>query len=296
MQKPRLQDVLETISVAVAATIQASITAGLLTAPPAQCAPGKPETPELVKILTQGGYLVSVYPLDDGHQTSRYPPVPFPYPGGEPVTLLVEINPEASTITFSGTVTPGINVHTLVGALFEDAFYQSVLNDTLGTVATAVAAQIVALGMPGVGATASGAVVHVTGTPYLICNIGAATSSNMGIEVNRVQRGIEVTAWCPDPIVRYKVVDPIFQNIGTTDYPFLTLSDGTPLRIQYSGKESWKNDKSQSSYSLYEHHINFECEYGFIRSISGTPIQVVKQQIGINSQPLVTHFTATNGG
>jgi hypothetical protein len=284
--KPRLEDVLETIQIAVANAIQTGINAGRIVAPPAQCVVGWPTTPELVMILSQGQYQVNIFPLPDGRQTSRYTPVPFPIENPN-VTLTATIS--GGTINFGGSVVTGLNIHTFVGALLRDAHYQTVPMDTLTTVAAGVKNAINALSLAGVSASSSTSSVSITGSPNVICNIGSS-GTVMAVEVNRVQRGIQVTAWCPEPFLRYSVIEPIVENIGTTDFPFLKLSDGTPLRIQNSGRDNFNMDQSQSAYSCYEYHLNFEVEYGLIRLLTGAQVESVELITTINNEPSVTYY------
>lgn len=285
--KPRIQDVEETFVVAVASAVQSAITAGTLTAPPAQCVPGFPVSNELAEILLAGEYQISVYILPDAKQTSRYVPVPFEISSPN-VPLVATIS--GSTITFSGSIVAGLNIHTFVGPLLSDAFYKTTSNDTLATVATAVEGAINALGIPGVSATASGDTVSTTGAPYLICRVGSSNVS-MAIEVNRFTQGVQVSIWAPNPQLRFTVHDPIAYSIGTTLAPFMSLSDGTPMRVQNTGVVKWNKDKSQSAYSCYEHHSIFQVEYGVLQPIVGAQVKAIQQTIQTNSEPSITSYT-----
>lgn len=270
MPKPREQDLLDTICVAVADALSDAMDQEMLLTPPAQVVPGWPFVNELVALLTQKEYIVTVFPHPDGHQTSRYSPIPFTIQNPF-VSLVATVSLAARTITFSGLAQPGINVHSFVGPLLQDAYYQTKVSDTLASTATAVAAAINTLAISGVSASASGAVVTVTGSPYIVCNIGSSQEA-MAVEVNRIQRTVQVSAWCPDPQTRFNVSDPILQSIGTTDVPFLKFSDGSPLRIQNNGRIDYNTDESQSAYSCYEYHVNFEVEYGILRYVRAAPI------------------------
>ena len=296
--KPRLQDILETIQIQVANAIQAGITAGRISAPPAQVVVGWPTSTEVVNILSQGQYMVSVYPLPDGRQTSRYPLTPFALPITDlNVTLTATIS--GNTLTFGGSVVSGLNIHTFVGVLLVDAYYQTIAGDTLATVATQVQDAINALAIPGVGASSSTNSVTISGSPNLICNIGSS-GTIMGIEINRIQQSVQVSGWFPEPIIRYSVIEPIIENIGTMDIPFIPLSDGTPMRIQNSGRCNFNTDQSQSSYSMYEFHLNFEVEFGIIRLLVAAQVESVEQTTTVTAistvNPELSATSYTAGG
>ncbi len=282
MPKPREQDLLDTICVAVADALSDAIDQETLLAPPAQVVAGWPYVNELVALLSQKEYILTVFPHPDGHQTSRYSPIPFtiqdPF-----VSLVATVSLTARTITFSGSAQTGINVHSFIGPLLQDAYYQTRPSDTLASTATAVAAAINALTISGVSASASGAMVTVTGSPYIICNVGSSQET-MAVEVNRIQRTVQVSAWCPTPDLRFQVSDPILQSIGTTDVPVLKFSDGSPLRIQNNGRIDYNTDESQSAYSLYEYHINFEVEYGILRYVRAASIGSLSNPVTITTE------------
>jgi hypothetical protein len=286
--KPRLQDVLETIQINVANAIQSGLTAGRISLPPAQVVIGFPTSTELVTILSQHAWMMSIYPLPDGHQTSRYTPQPFPVYNPY-VTLTAAIS--GNVLTFGGSVIEGLNVHTYVGGLLADAFYQTQQGDALTSVASGVGNAINALTLPGVSASSSTNSVSITGSPYTICNIGSSATI-MAIETNRISRGVQVSAWCSDPEMRWQVMECVEENIGTTDNPFLYLFDGTPLRTQYSGRSDWNNDKSQSAYSLYEYHLTYNLEYGVLRYLTGAQVESIEQTTQVNTNPAVTLYTA----
>src|SRR5690348_14185644 len=130
MAKPRSQDVLETIKNAVAAALQNAVTAGTLTNIPAQVVPGWPVSTQLTNILAQGQYQVSVYMLPGGKNITESYPETFAYPNqASPLSASIS----GGVITFSGSVVPGLNVHTFVGssASLKDAYFKTITGNDL---------------------------------------------------------------------------------------------------------------------------------------------------------------------
>jgi len=285
--KPIIQDVCDTVRHAVFNAISNALTNGTLTAPPAQVVVGWPTSTDLVQILAQEQYQITIYAMPDGKDTSRYPPTPFQI-AAPSTTLTVAVS--GNTATFSGPISGGLNIHTFVGAPLQDAFVQTITSDSYATIAAKVRDAINGLSIPGVSATSSTASFTVSGSASLECNIG--NPGQMAVEVNRIQRGIQVSGWFPDPNMRFAVMEPIMESIGTTDAPFLTLSTGAPLRIQNGGRDNWNLDKNQSAYSCYEHHLTFDVEYGVLRLLSATQVESIKQIITVNDNLQVTTYTA----
>lgn len=284
---PRLQDVLQTLQVAVTNALN---TAAIET--PAQVVIGWPVATELIKINNQGQYQVSIVERSGtarsvaGYNEPAYQ-VTSPY---SPLAATVVGN----VVTFSGSVVPGLNVHTFVGAPVADAYYQTISGDTLATVATGAAAAITALALAGITAAAVGAAITVTGSPLLICNVGGV-GTVMAKENGRIARSIQVTAWCPNPDIRWLIAEAIISAIGTQDNRLLTLSDGTTfeclLTSQASKKADGLDDKSQSSYSLYQESMVFDVEYAMLRYFGATTIESGIVQSTVNSTVEVAQTT-----
>lgn len=279
MAKPRIQDVLESIRDAITAALNAAISAGNLASTPAQVVVGWPASTELVNIINQSEYQVSVFLLPGGKMIMDEAPQTFPVPG-QSVPLMAAVSGNA--ITFSGSVVAGLNVHAFVGAPLSDAYYQTLSGDSLASVATAVKNRIITLSLPGISASVSGDVTTVTGSPYVSCNVGLSTVA-LQRECVYLQKSVQVSVWCSNPMVRYAVVEPILESIGTTDNSFLTLSDGMAMRIQNSGRGNWYNDKMQSAYSTYVEHIIFDVEFFVTKSLSGAQVESLEEETSINN-------------
>ena len=251
--------------------------------PPAQIGIGFPYAPSLSEILGEGEAQISVYPLSKAAQnrTSRKPF--WKTSVQNPVTLIVTKTVSGSNfhLTFSGTAAGGLNIHTFIQPNTVDAYYATQNTDSLNSIATAVAAAITALSVPGVTASASGAVVTVSGTPYLKCNIGG--TSVMVQEVRRAMLPVQLSVWAPDAASR-QAIGALIENGFALDFPipFLNAADGSAIWIRQRSTPAWSDD-SQRSYSLYEWHCIYECEFPTLQSATGAQIESVGTQIGSGS-------------
>lgn len=277
MAKPIEQDVLETIRSAVTSALSAAATAGNISTT-GQVVVGWPASTQLTEILANAQSQVSLYMLEGGKQDTRYPPewVSIAQPN---VPLIATVS--GGTVTFSGSVVAGLNIHTFVGNILQDAYYQTVLEDNLASVATHVASAINALAISGVTATPSGNGLSVTGSYSLACNIGASSVA-IAREAHLWQRCVQISIWAPDPNTRYAMTDPILSSIGTIDNSFLTLSNGMTMRIYNSGRQSWNKDKLQLSYSCYQAHYIFDVEYYSIAQTTSSQIESLEQDVSLN--------------
>jgi hypothetical protein len=317
--KPIEQDVLETVRSAVKVALASAATAGNLDAV-AQVIVGWPTSTELDKILSQAQSQVSVYLLAGGKQDTRYAPE-YVSVSAPNVPLTAEVVDD--TLTFSGSVIPGLNIHTFFGSPLVDAYFQTVTGDNLQSVATKTQNAINELAVQGISASATGASVKITqdlsfATPdlvnlnspmaldesgalnqagsldggsssgnitspwYLSCNIGASVVPLVR-EAQLLQNSVQVSVWCPDPNTRFAMIDPLLSSIGTIDNSFLTLSNGMSMRIQFSGRQNWNNDKLQLSYSCYEAHLVYDVEYYAVSSISGSQVESIEEHFSINN-------------
>jgi hypothetical protein len=302
--KSRVQDVIETLMAAVGQALAIAEVPSF-----GQIVAGQPIGTALVAIMGQSTEqgIISVFPRPgSARNVTRYPAGTEAYVTALNVPLSVVLTPAAGhwTMTFTGSVVASLNIHTLAGSTPADAYYQTVAGDSLNSVATAVAAKINALA-GSAAATASTNTIVVTGSPLLICNIGGSqTAARL---VSRVNQTVQVSIWVPDPHatpansssttyttpapLRFVLADAIMAAIGTSDARFLTLSDGTPLDVDYATE--FVDDQPQSDYSVYAYHIAFRVEYDILRYLDSTQIGVVEATIPVNNDESIT---ALSGG
>lgn len=280
---PRLQDAMNTLSNAVSAAIN---NAGV-TYPGITPDAGWPVVTELVKALSPGSnaYFVAVFPLGSPKNVTRYSAYDRSLQIAPTVTLTATV--ASSVITFGGTVAAGYNVHTFVGNPLHDVAYKTVAGDTLSSIATNVAAAINAASVSGVTATPSGATVTVTGGKP-ICNVGG--SGSISREVGRRCAMFQVSVYAVNPTVRYAAGDAIASGIGGSNSHHLALSDGSDMFVNYQTDRLI--DKNQSSYSCFEWHFTFECEYSQVQTVTATQIEGVTVTDTLNTNTTATTYVA----
>jgi hypothetical protein len=304
MAKARIQDVLETL---ITAVTNAIIAAGI--ANDGQVIGGFPVSMEMVKTFVGTSpppFLVSIYPRPgSAKNVTRFPAndlftITNP---NVPMSGVVTISGRSFVLRFSGQVIAGLNVHAFVGGPLKDAHVQTVPGDTTVTLATKVAAAILALGIPGVTAVASANAVTIGGTMACICNIGG--QGVLAKEVARVAQTVQISTWVqssavppgdenPSDVLRWNLAQAISLGIGTYDGagPWLALSDGAPMLVEYATE--YLDDGSQSSYGVYAHHLCYRVEYPIYRIIPSAQIAAVEFEQSIDGGAVTTTY-ATGG-
>ncbi|KVC81388.1 hypothetical protein WI75_08535 [Burkholderia ubonensis] len=196
------------------------------------------------------------------------------------------------TITVGGTVAAGVNTAVIVGT---NAFtYQTVTNDTLSTIATALAALINAI-YP--STTASGAVITLpnAGAPINAARVGG--SAQQMIEVGRVEQVFQITVWANSPANRKAIASLIPPAIMQNH--FLTLADGTAARLIL---KSQHDDDVPQKELLYRRDIFATVEYVETALVSATTVVDIVDNVSVgvngyngttNSQ-LYPNTTTTN--
>lgn len=277
---PRLRDVCYTIRQAIETILVESDAPGT-----GRVYVGWPTSVEEVQKLGQPGAQgsVTIYPVKGAHNATRYP--------ATPVAIVAPVNNLISTIsanvvTFTGVGDKPYNIHGFFQGKLVDAYLGTTTGQTLAQIATAYAAAINALSV-GVTATATGAAVTITGAQWAKVNIGS--SGTYAIEEMRIKRTIMVSVWINNIDARWAIVDAILANLGTADNHFLTLSDGSSAFILYSTDSM--DDTSESSYSMFVHHIYFDVEYGQILTGQGYQVEGFETITTINNgAPKTAHF------
>lgn len=153
------------------------------------------------------------------------------------------------TATLSGTITAGHYVTLLAG--HQAVSYAATANDTLSTIATALAAQFVAP----IVASANGASVTITsGAASLTARTAAPTTGLM--EVQRQQVRMMVTIWAPNNATRAAAGAIVNQTLcATVDY---ALPDGFALHLEKALERDTDKDMNRL---LYRRDICFDAEY-----------------------------------
>lgn len=295
MAKPRLTDVLDTLIVAITDAVNAANIQNDQNRQIAfQCGGGNVIATKLATILGKqhGNSAIAVWPLP-ARNAERYNPENTAQYTPQAVDLHATVNASAQTITFSGSADTAYNVHSVINGI-ADAYVAVSQGDSLSTIATAVAAAITGLDLPGISASAVGDVVTWVGDIFdLDCNVGG-TIGTWQREVMRIARPIQVTVYSPDPVTRTAIGDVIQSSIGTADVAshFLVMSDGQPLYVRFGMRAGDKLvEAAQDSYSAFEDHIVFDTEYPI--TVTSTVVQVgaiVNTTVVNNNAPVTAYI------
>jgi hypothetical protein len=279
---PSLDQVCTLIQTEVLGIMQAN-SVGL---PPGQVGVGQPFGQSLSEILGQYQAQISIFPIPKAAQnrTSRKPH--WVTSIDPPVTLTVQVlrNSNTWTLTFGGVAAGGYNIHTFPNGSRNDCYYQTQANDTLDSVATAVALSITNQSISGISASASGPVATVTGAPTMRCGIGG--NCTMIAEMRRTMCPISVKVWAANAPIRNQI-GALLENLLAPTYPspMLTAPDLSYVWVRWA-KPGW-NDDSQSSYSLYVWEALLEAEYATVATTTGTAVESIPIT-GIDPNPIYT--------
>ncbi|GAC1387994.1 MAG: hypothetical protein NVSMB31_01280 [Vulcanimicrobiaceae bacterium] len=169
---------------------------------------------------------------------------------------------------FSGSMVAGLNVHIIVGSPPFEIFTQTTPQDALPAFVGRLAALINAQNSPGVRASAPGNVLQVSGGPIKV-NIGGQSIARR--EVGRVDQRFQVTVFAPDDDLRDAMAEAIMQNIGTSQIPKVSLSDGTRAWTRFYSGPNW-TDEPIATAMLKRADMLFMTEYANIRTTTLTQV------------------------
>jgi hypothetical protein len=220
---------------------------------------GWPVKDQLDKDLRAGNAHITVFGRPESRNTTRYMTIPLDITVTPPA-LTLTIN--ANTVTVGGTVAAGVNTAILVGT--KAYLYQTVANDTLSTIATALAALINA-DFP--GTSASGSVITLPATATITAARVGGSGSQV-TEVGRVEQVFQITIWTNTPANRKSIGSLIVPQLMNSR--FLTLADGSAARMIVQGQ---RDDDMPQKELLYRRDIMAKVEYA--ETITNTSTQVV---------------------
>lgn len=246
-----------------------------------QVVPGWAVSTELAAILGKGNhnFLVVIWPTTTKNCTRYSPQDSY---NVEVATGTPTIAVSANVATFSGSFTSAITVNALVNGKIVTV---PAAAQSLSSLATLVANAIATAGITGVGATASGADVTVTGAYQFECTISGM--GTVSYEVGRDEQGVLVTVYGPDPFTRLTVGEAIRTKVGTALSHSLTMSDGNEMMV-LRDNGGGLCEKAQSSYSAYEWALPFMLEYPLIETVTTYQVGVVETNTTIDNQPSST--------
>lgn len=232
---------------------------------------GWPQAAQLDTDLLAGTAHVSVFNRES-RNTTRYQLQQLDPPTVTTPSLTLTII--GRTITVSGTVAAGVNTAVIVGT--NGFTYQTVSNDTLSTVATALASLINAT-YPGTSATGAVITLPNAGPPINAARVGGSASQT--IEVGRIEQVFQITVWANTPANRKAIASLIPPALMQNH--FLTLADGSSARLIL---KSQRDDDVPQKELLYRRDIFATIEYVETATVTATQVVDVVDNVtvGVN--------------
>ncbi len=288
------RQVLDAMGSAIGAAVNA---ATLVPATPTKVFPGWPNQDDLTQVVKAKGQQISLYPLPGMQPATEWlQPNTFTLANVPTPTLTAAIAGKA--ITFGGVAQGGLNLHVIVklGGVFGqyDVLVQTTGADTLATIASKAATAVNGGSIPGVSASASGAVTTLTGPVVgLKVNIGQTSVAAYQM-ARRMKRRIQVTVWSWSPDVRDQTVDIILAQVANKRNPWLQAADGTWVKLELA--DDVPTD-AMGMETQFIHHTIYSAEYTQLMPVPATQVGVTKLTITPTNGPAAApSFTLVDGG
>jgi hypothetical protein len=170
-----------------------------------------------------------------------------------PSTLTTAV--EGQDVTFTGLVVKNQIVGVLVDGI--PYIYQVAARDTAGS----VAANLATLMQLNRNVLLSGSTITIPGAISLSARVATNTTVSRGLR--RQRREIQISCWCPTPLLRDSVCK--ISDLTIASQSFIDLADGTKAHVRYASTQVY--DQSQNAL-LYRRDLCYKCEY----TVVGTTI------------------------
>jgi hypothetical protein len=244
--------------------------------------PGWPLKAQIDKDLAQGICTVSVYPAHMERPSTRYL---ANYQNLSLNTPTLTLSSSGQTVTVGGTIPPASNPHNL--AIFVNRVpyvYATLPNDTLATIAAALAALIP-------GAVSAGPVIAIP-EMSVIGPVRVGITGTSGRPVRNTQRVFQITVWANTPANRDAIAGVLDPVLAAT--PFVFMPDGTAGKFEYRG--SPETDQYEKS-TLYKRDLMYSVDYSTMQTV--TVPQIVAVEVNLSAAvdgvppfvPVATEFS-----
>lgn len=210
--------------------------------------------------LLAGNAHITVFCRPESRNTTRYQTIQQDFTATTPA-LTLTIN--GRTVTVGGTVAAGVNTAVIVGV--KGYTYQTVSNDTLNSIAAALAA-LINVDLPGTSATGAVITLPATGPAITAARVGG--SGSQLTEVGRVEQVFQITVWANTPANRKAIASLIVPALMNSR--FMTLADTTAARLIL---KSQRDDDVPQKELLYRRDIMVTVEY--VETVTNTATTVV---------------------
>jgi hypothetical protein len=237
--------------------------------------PGWPVAGNLDADIAAGNVNISVFPNGVVKNTTRFAQGSWQTVTAPVTSLTTTLAANNNQMTIGGTVSTPQNIGIVAAggtpATALGFAYAVQANDTLTTIATALAA-LVAAKFPGV--TSSGPVITApAGIRFMNAAVGGVASAVN--EVRRQKRQVVITIWAPSQPTRDTIAPVI--DIALAQLPWITLLDGSGCRLIYEGERVI--DTAEKA-TLYRRDLIYWVEYPTLATASIPQIVVMTETIG----------------
>lgn len=262
---------IEEVAETLASTIVGIINANGPTPAPLTVAPGWPVSDDLNGLLRTGSVHISIYPqAGSASNVTRWQ---WNWQVVQPAVLTTAASVSGGVVTFSGSITPPLNV--AVTATHKVYVYSATSSDTLDTIASGLAA-LISVDQP---ATASGPVLTVPSVPadfkVVLGGMGTILRENA-----RSKQSFQITVWAPTQALRVATSKAF--EAGLYALNSIALPDGTagmllPMR-------EFPGDAGQVE-GLYRRDVIVTVEYGITETAPAWAIVTAKPVIALVPGP-----------
>jgi hypothetical protein len=274
-----VQDVLNTLASQVAGYVypngtgQASVTGKAI-----NVFPGWPLPDQIDADMPQGIADVSIFPLPNERNVTRYAPKAHVM---SVVTPSLTLTVNGHTITVGGAMPAQFTPHNMAVLIAGQAFlYALQQTDTLTSIATGIAA-LIAQTYP--GTTSSGAVITMpVGVSVEAARVG--TTGQVATEWERQVQTFQITVWAPDPTTRTTIASAI--KVALSQISFLTMPDGFGARIRYL-RNTYTDDTQKVR--TYRRDLFYDVEYATTVTQTKATVVATKVQVqDMQGDPITT--------
>ncbi|WP_234775178.1 hypothetical protein [Paraburkholderia tropica] len=246
-----VQDVLDTLAAQIAGFVypngtgEASVTGKAINA-----FPGWPMPNQIDNDMPQGIVDVSVFPLPNERNTTRYTTKAHVM---SVVVASLTLSVSGSTVTVGGEMPSPFTPHNMAVLIGHKAYLYAVQSgDTLTSIATALATLIAA---DHAGTSNSGPVITL-GAGAVPATARVGTTGTTAVEWERQAQTFQITVWAPDPATRKTVGSAI--KTALAQVAFITMPDGFGARIRYL--RNTLSDETQKV-RVYRRDLFYDIEY-----------------------------------
>ncbi|MBO9539678.1 hypothetical protein J7643_03700 [bacterium] len=230
--------------------------------------PGWPTQANLQDVVGKGIQShVSVYALPGERNTTRFAQA-MAIERAPVVSLTASTGP--GVVSFGGTVSGDHNVAVRMDRA-SPIVYGVPAGTTLANAALGVADAINGAMIPGIVASANGAVVTVSGSPAPRLDVIIGGTGSLIRLLRQQEKHFMVTVWAPGPDVRETLAEAIDDRLGTMDR--LPLSD-FPGRIRY---QSTYEEEPQDRLQVFRRSLTYSVEWA--RTVKLPATQVIDARV-----------------